>query len=224
MQYYGKGKNKLFHSIHKSIKKRIRHYELTHRLEARTCRVFRRRMGYALNLDHPKTLSEKIQWLKLYYHNPLLTLCADKVKVRGYVAKKIGEEYLTPVYGVYKNTSEIDISQLPRSFVLKPNHGSGMVIICHNKQIENWRENYNKLDSWISENFFYENGEWQYKDIPPRIMAEELLQGGLSTMDSSAFMASPYSVMLWDLMMHRATATKKRFMIQIITFWNFTRQ
>lgn len=177
MQYYGKGKNKLFHSIHRSIKKRIRHYELTHRLEARTCRVFRRRMGYALNLDHPKTLSEKIQWLKLYYHNPLLTLCADKVKVRGYVAKKIGEEYLTPVYGVYKNTSEIDISQLPRSFVLKPNHGSGMVIICHNKQIENWRENYNKLDSWISENFFYENGEWQYKDIPPRIMAEELLQG-----------------------------------------------
>lgn len=88
MQYYGKGKNKLFHSIHKSIKKRIRHYELTHRLEARTCRVFRRRMGYALNLNHPKALSEKIQWLKLYYHNPLLTLCADKVKVRGYVAKK----------------------------------------------------------------------------------------------------------------------------------------
>ena len=140
----------MFQAIHKSIKKRIKRYELTHRLEARTCRVFRKRMGYALNLDQPKTLSEKIQWLKLYYRNPLLTLCADKVKVRDYVAKKIGPEYLTPVYGVYKNTSEIDIRQLPESFVLKPNHGSGMVMICRNKKTENWPENYSKLDCWIS--------------------------------------------------------------------------
>ena len=33
-----------------------------------------------INLKIPKTLDEKIQWLKLntYLHNPLVTQCADK--------------------------------------------------------------------------------------------------------------------------------------------------
>ena len=32
---------------------------------------FKNALGYELNLDNPKTFNEKIQWLKLYYHDPL---------------------------------------------------------------------------------------------------------------------------------------------------------
>lgn len=41
--------------------------------------------GRKLNLKKPKTYSEKLQWMKLYYKNKLLPICADKYKVRQYV-------------------------------------------------------------------------------------------------------------------------------------------
>ena len=42
-----------------------------------------------IDLKNPKTLDEKIQWLKFntYYKNPLVTQCADKYAVREYVEK-----------------------------------------------------------------------------------------------------------------------------------------
>lgn len=45
-------------------------------------------VDYKPDLDHPQTFGEKIQWLKLHYHNPLLTKCADKYAVREYVKEK----------------------------------------------------------------------------------------------------------------------------------------
>ena len=54
--------------------------------------------GMKLNIDNPTRYSEKIQYRKLNYKNPLYVLCADKYKVRDYVQKKIGEEYLIPQY------------------------------------------------------------------------------------------------------------------------------
>ena len=36
-----------------------------------------------INLKKPKTLNEKLQWLKLntYYDNPIVTKCVDKLRV-----------------------------------------------------------------------------------------------------------------------------------------------
>ena len=40
-----------------------------------------------LDLKNPVTLNEKLMWLKLnkYWHNPLITVCADKYRVREYI-------------------------------------------------------------------------------------------------------------------------------------------
>ena len=53
--------------------------------------------GKKLNLRHPKTFNEKIQWIKLYDSTPLKTQLTDKVLVRDWVKDKIGDEYLKPV-------------------------------------------------------------------------------------------------------------------------------
>lgn len=45
-------------------------------------------MGYELDLDNPRTFNEKLQWLKLYDHNPLYTKLVDKYLVKYWVAKK----------------------------------------------------------------------------------------------------------------------------------------
>ena len=48
-------------------------------------------MGYKLDLDNPQTFNEKLQWLKLYDHNPKYTMMVDKYKVKEYVRELIGE-------------------------------------------------------------------------------------------------------------------------------------
>ena len=72
-----------------------------------------------LNFKAPRTFNEKIQWIKVYDHNPLYIQFADKYKVREYVAEKIGDEYLIPIYKIWKNVDDIDMAELPEQFVLK---------------------------------------------------------------------------------------------------------
>lgn len=44
--------------------------------------------GEKLNLKHPVTFNEKLQWLKLYNRHPKYTQMVDKIEVKKYVAKK----------------------------------------------------------------------------------------------------------------------------------------
>lgn len=138
---------------------------------------FERMCGYKLNLDNPQTFNEKIQWLKLYYRNPLMTKCADKVGVREYIKEKIGEEYLVPIIGVYNSVDEIDFDTLPNKFVMKVNWGSGQNIIVTDKSKLDIKEAKEKLNNWmkLENNHYYNHFEWCYKNIQPKIVVEEFL-------------------------------------------------
>lgn len=94
---------------------------------------YRAAIGNKLNLKNPKGFNEKLQWLKLYDHNPLYTTMVDKVAVKDYVANVIGKEYIIPTLGVWNKFEEIDFESLPNRFVLKCTHDSGGVIICDDK-------------------------------------------------------------------------------------------
>ena len=131
---------------------------------------------YLMNLKDPKTFNEKITWLKLYHRFQAGPVIADKYLVRDYVGKRIGEEHLIPLISTFNSVGKIDYSKLPSQFVLKPNHGSGWVIICPDKNNMN-KEVYNrKLKNWMNLNFYYLSGEWQYKSISKKILCEELIQ------------------------------------------------
>ena len=49
-----------------------------------------RKMPYRLNLKTPRSYNEKLQWIKLYDHNPLYTTMVDKYRVKQYVTERIG--------------------------------------------------------------------------------------------------------------------------------------
>ena len=139
---------------------------------------FEEQVGYKPNIDNPKTFNEKMQWLKLYNQNSLLTKYADKYLVRNYIKEKIGEEYLIPLIGVYNNPDEIDFSALPNQFVLKVNWGSGQNIIVKDKSQLNIEETKTKLNEWLeprSNHYFY-SFEWSYKNIKPKIICEKYIQ------------------------------------------------
>ena len=132
-------------------------------------------MSYNLDLKSPKTLNEKMQWLKLNYRNQLYTSLVDKYKVKDYVQRKIGKEFIIPTIGVWNSAEEVDFNVLPDEFVLKSTHDSGGVIVVKNKKRMNVRQVVNKLNKSLNRNYYYVCREWPYKDVKPRIIAEKLL-------------------------------------------------
>ena len=107
-----------------------------------------------VNFKNPKYFGEKIQWLKIYGNLERFSDYVDKYKVREYVAKKIGKEYLIPLINVYDSTDEIDYEKLPDSFVLKLNTGSGYNYIVKNKNKINVTKVNKILNQWLSEDYY----------------------------------------------------------------------
>lgn len=140
-------------------------------------RKYRIVFGKELELMHPRTFNEKLQWLKLHDRNPLYTTLVDKYAVRRYIADKLGEDYLVPlVGGPWDHVEDIDFDALPRQFVLKCTHDSGGVIVVKDKQQLNRAETIAKLRKRLKRNYYYGNREWPYKDVKPRIIAEKYLE------------------------------------------------
>lgn len=136
---------------------------------------FKKRLGRVLDLENPIKYNDKLQWLKLNWHDPIATKCADKYEVREIIKEKIGEEYLNELIGVYESVDEIDIDKLPDKFVLKGTNGSGFNIICKDKSKMNWEEEFKKMRRWLRKNYYLQNREWVYKNLKPRIVCENFL-------------------------------------------------
>ncbi|SEN33834.1 ATP-grasp fold amidoligase family protein [Lihuaxuella thermophila] len=132
--------------------------------------------GYTLNLENPIRYTEKLQWLKYNWRDPLLTVCADKWLVRQYVKEQGYESILNDLYGVYDHPDEIDFEKLPNQFVLKCNHGTGYNIICKNKNTLDIQKTRKQLNRWLKETFGLWMGEWNYSNIQRKIICEKFLQ------------------------------------------------
>lgn len=152
-------------------------------------KMFKAKMGYQLNLNNPSTYNEKLQWLKLYNRNKEYTNLVDKFEVRKFVKDKIGEKYLIPLIGVWECVEEINFNELPRKFVLKCTHNSGLgMIICRDKSNLKIKKVKNELKKGIKENYYLTRREWPYKNVRPRIIAEELIgDGSKSPLDYKFF-------------------------------------
>lgn len=162
---------------------------------------FRFSMGYSLDLKNPQTFSEKLQWLKLYYRRPEYTVMVDKVKAKEYVASVLGEEYIIPTLGVWKDPDEIDFDKLPDRFVLKCNHNSGLgMFICKDKSKMDVEQVKNELRKGLNENYFKHNKEWPYKDVPRRILAEQYLEADPQTGDLPDYKFSCFDGKVTDVM------------------------
>lgn len=134
-----------------------------------------------LDLNNPKTLNEKIQWLKINDKRIECTQLADKYSVRSYVEEILGTEYLIPLLGVWDTPEDIDFSSLPNQFVLKSNHDSKGVMICKDKNNFDIDAAKKFLNSRLNRNGFWYGREWPYKNIKPCIIAEQYMTDESST-------------------------------------------
>lgn len=132
-------------------------------------------MGKPLNLEHPITFNEKLQWLKLNNRNPLYTTLVDKYSVKKYISEQIGDEYIIPTLGVWDSFDDIDFKKMPNQFVLKCTHDSGGLVFCRDKSKLNISKAKKKINKSLRNNYYWVGREWPYKDVKPRIIAEKLM-------------------------------------------------
>ena len=133
-------------------------------------------MGYKLNLKKPKSYNEKINWIKLKYYNPLYEKCSDKIYVRDYVKVKGLENILTKLYGVYDSLDEVNLKNIPQKCVIKTTHSSGGVYVVTDKDKINKEKLQEVINNSLNTNLYDRDFEWQYKNLKPRIMIEELIE------------------------------------------------
>lgn len=141
---------------------------------------YRLRFNREINLSDPAGFNEKLNWMKLYYRNPMFTMMADKYWVKQYVAEKIGEQYVVPCYGYWRNIDEIDFDKLPEKVFLKSTHDSGGGIIIDKSRgvdMRIIRKRFNEK-TLQRKNWYWNLREYPYKYIEPGIIAEEFLDEG----------------------------------------------
>lgn len=148
---------------------------------------FWRSFGYLIDLQNPKSLNEKIQWLKVYYNkSDFHTKCTDKLEVKEYIKDTIGQEFVVPL--VFETTRYKDIrpENIPDyPVIIKATHNSGGYNIIKDKNNVDWNLIRRDCKRWLSENYYYIGKEQQYKNIKPKIIIEKLLldENGKTPMD-----------------------------------------
>lgn len=137
---------------------------------------YRIKLKRKLNLKDPKRYTEKIQWYKLYYRNPVMMECVDKYGVRKYIEKKGLGNILNQLYQVVDRPEEINFDQLPDKFVIKTTNGSGTNILVKDKKTLDIAETKKKLNDFLNMAEASAGREWAYGGSGKKIIVEELLE------------------------------------------------
>ncbi len=157
------------------IKKEIKNYE--------------RFYGKKPNLKNPSLFSEKIFWQKLFYFDENLTRLADKLLVKQFAKETLGMDLFPKTIKVFKTYNDIEFSNLPEVFVIKPNHVSGYIYKGQKKgdkyvftDIKNrFAPSYSErrmkkiFKNVLKINLYKETYEWVYENVEPHIFVEEYI-------------------------------------------------
>ena len=138
--------------------------------------VYKIKTGRKLNLKNPTGYNEKLNWMKLYDRHPEYTDCVDKIKAKEIVDGLIGKGHTIKTLGVWNSFDEIDFDKLPEQFVLKCNHDSGSVRMIRDKEKIDREELRKFFEGRLKVNSFNLGREYPYKNVKPRIFAEELVK------------------------------------------------
>ena len=142
---------------------------------------YRIKCGRKLNLKNPKRYSEKLQWYKLYYRDPLMQKCADKYRVREYIESKGLGYILNDLLAVFETPEDICLDQLPDRFVLKLSNGSATNLICTDKSKLDLATVKKQFGDYIRQANTSAGREWVYaSDEKPVIIAEKFLEDAQS--------------------------------------------
>lgn len=166
-----------------------RHERMTEgEIKKEICRLYKNHLNRDLDWFNLRRYSEKLQWKKLYFIDPLERIASDKFAVRQWIKEKIGEDYLLPIIGVWERFEDIDFDSMPDRFVLKTTHASSNIIIVKDKKTFDRKYAALMFKLWLSTDYAYASFEMNYKGIPRKIIAEEYMQDHKGEFNDYKFM------------------------------------
>ncbi|MBW9261415.1 MAG: hypothetical protein K1564_07575 [Candidatus Thiodiazotropha sp. (ex. Lucinisca nassula)] len=136
--------------------------------------VFLLKLRYWPNLVTPSSINEKVNYLKLYSNNPKRLIAADRLKVREYVKKKSNKLKLIDLLWSGTDLTEEDYNTFPVKFVIKANHGSGMVMVV-NKNNSSYKVVLQQVKKWLYFDYGSYTRERIYQKIPRVLVVERFL-------------------------------------------------
>ncbi|GHU86879.1 glycosyl transferase [Spirochaetia bacterium] len=133
---------------------------------------------YAMNIENPVSLNEKLQWLQKYVMkgNSKYDI-RYKLPGKEYVGKVLGEEYVAKVFDIYTSPDDINWDTLPNHFVIKREFGGGGegVIVVRDKNSMDKITTINQIRDWIANP---QTGlDWLIRHDINRVFVEEYIEG-----------------------------------------------
>ena len=119
---------------------------------------------------------------------------AGRFYFREYIEECGLSDILVNLYGVWDNAAKIRFEDLPETFVLKPNHGCGDIIIVNDKSKINVASVVAQINNDLGKKYGELEGGRHYYDIEPVVIAEELL---LNDPISSQYSSSIIDYKIW---------------------------
>jgi len=148
----------------------------------RLMKKYESKMGYRMDINHPKTYTEKLQWYKLYYTGDgHLDRIVDKYLMKQYIREKIGDGHTVPLIGAWSNVDDLekDWDSLPEEFCLKSTIMSeGKCIdFIHKKSTVDFKTKKKEWAKWLLPKLTLVNSfTSSYHNCVPRIIAEQYLE------------------------------------------------
>ena len=137
--------------------------------------IFFIKLRYIPRFKNPRSFNEKINYIKLYSNYKLREVVADRIKVRDYVESKNTDCNLVKMLWSGNEFTEKIYNELPNKFVIKANHGSGMVKIV-DKSNANFKEISSVISPWLDYEYGLLTRQWVYKNLERKFVIEEFLQ------------------------------------------------
>ena len=129
------------------------------------------------DLEEPTTFNELVQARKLQDRNPLLPLLADKVRVKDYVARRLGDDWVIPT--LWHGTELPESPDWPLPFVLKSSHASCQCAFVRTEG-EDWPRIRRRAHRWLRSSYGGILDEWLYGKIEPQLLVEPFVGNGRS--------------------------------------------
>ncbi|MGF2941298.1 ATP-grasp fold amidoligase family protein [Enterococcus xiangfangensis] len=138
--------------------------------------VFKKRYNYDLNLNNPKTFTEKINYLKLYYANDEKAILAgDKIGLHAFLKQKQLANLAVPMVALADSVKDIQWTELPNQFVIKKSNASKMNLIVRDLAQLSVDELKQILKKWEKQVFGLATAEPHYEKMQSRFIIEKYI-------------------------------------------------
>lgn len=156
--------------------------------------------GLRWRTRRPVLFDDKVRYKIARDRRPLLTAFSDKLEARRHVSRVLGPGHAPEVLAEAGRAADLPWSDLPEQMAVKTNHGSGACVLIWDgagqsstvpePTLQNaWATSIVRpsevdpaavaafLDMNLKLNYHWMYGEWGYRNVRPRVFAEEFLTG-----------------------------------------------